>query len=208
MLYWLGRAILFVWGWKYEGERPAAAKYVVIAAPHTTNWDFPFTLAICAVMGIRIRWMGKQSLFAFPFGGIMRALGGIPVNRERSSNVVKSTAADFKNYQELALTVPAEGTRKRAEYWKSGFYHIAREANVPIALGYLDYKRKVGGFGGPLLPTGNIKADMDLIRAFYADKHGKYPENFGPIRLKEEGDETLPVAKAASDADSARQSAN
>ena len=203
MLLWLARAILFVSGWKPEGERPAAAKYVVIAAPHTTNWDFPFTLAICAVMGIKIRWMGKQQLFKFPFGGIMRRLGGIPVNRDRHTNVVQAMAQDFKNYQELALTVPAEGTRGRVEYWKSGFYHIAREANVPIALGYLDYKRKVGGFGGPILPTGDMKADMDVIRAFYADKTGKFPQNFGPIRLKEESE--VAAASPARQAEARRE---
>jgi 1-acyl-sn-glycerol-3-phosphate acyltransferase len=197
MFLWIARAVLFIWGWKPEGERPSLAKYVVIAAPHTTNWDFPFTIAICKVMDIKIRWMGKQSLFAWPFGGFMRRMGGIPVNRERSSNVVKATAEGFKDFQELALLVPAEGTRSRVEYWKSGFYHIAREANVPIVPAYLDYKRKRGGFGEPILPSGNIKQDMDRIRAFYEGRIGKYPENFGPIRLKEETDASAVSPKEA-----------
>jgi 1-acyl-sn-glycerol-3-phosphate acyltransferase len=184
----LARLFLFLMGWKPEGEPPADPKYVLIAAPHTTNWDFPLTIALAAVFGVKIRWMGKHTLFRFPFGGIMRRLGGIPIRRHERGDIVQQMAADFANYQELALTVPAEGTRSRVEYWKSGFYHIANQAQVPIVLGYLDYERKRGGFGKAVMPTGNIQADMDVIRAFYADKIGKFPEKFGPVRLKEEGE--------------------
>jgi 1-acyl-sn-glycerol-3-phosphate acyltransferase len=173
-------------GWKAEGRRPSIPKYVLIAAPHTTNWDFPFTIALGKVFDMNIRWMGKHTLFNFPFGWIMRKLGGIPIRRHERGNIVQAMAEDLKNYDELALTVPAEGTRSRVEYWKSGFYHIAVQAGVPIVPGYLDYKLKRGGFGDPIMPTGDIKADMDKIRAFYADKVGKYPENFGPVRLREE----------------------
>ena len=186
MLKLIGRIFLRLTGWEPEGERPDMPKFVLIAAPHTTNWDFPYTIALAAVFGIKIRWMGKHTLFRFPFGGFMRALGGIPVVREKRTNLTDAMADDFKNYQELALTIPAEGTRSRVEYWKSGFYQVALKANVPIVLGYLDYKRKRGGFGPAILPTGDVKADMDRIRAFYADKVGKYPANFGPVRLRDE----------------------
>ena len=182
----LARFFLFVMGWKPEGDPPADPKYVLIAAPHTTNWDFPFTLALAAVFGVKIRWMGKHTMFRAPFGGIMRRLGGIPIRRHERGDIVQAMADDFRNFEALALTVPAEGTRTRVEYWKSGFYHIAHKAQVPIVLGYLDYKRKRGGFGKSVMPTGDIRADMDVIRAFYADKVGKFPEEFGPVRLKEE----------------------
>ena len=130
--------------------------------------------------------MGKHTLFRGPPGAILRALGGIPIRRERSGNMVDAMAACFEEYAELALIVPAEGTRAYVPHWKSGFYHIAREAGVPIVMGYLDYKRKRGGFGAALYPTGNLRNDMDEIRDFYADKVGRYPEQFGEIRLKEE----------------------
>lgn len=186
MKNWIARTYLRIMGWEADGVRPEAPKFVLIAAPHTTNWDFPFTLAFAQVFGVKIRWMGKHTLFQFPFGWIMKKLGGIPVRRHERGNIVQAMAEDLKQFDELALTVPAEGTRSRVEYWKSGFYHIAVQAGVPIVPGYLDYKRKRGGFGPAIMPTGDMKADMDRIRAFYADKYGKYPENFGPVRLKEE----------------------
>ncbi len=188
MPLWMARLFLRITGWKADGVRPDVPKYVLIAAPHTTNWDFPFTLAFAAVFGIRIRWMGKHTLFRWPFGWFMRAVGGIPIRRERNNDLVRTMADDFGNHEQLALTVPVEGTRSRVEYWKSGFYHIARQAGVPIVPGYLDYARKRGGFGPALMPSGDLKADMDKLRAFYADKIGKFPELFGPVRLREEAD--------------------
>ncbi len=187
MSLFLARLFLRLTGWQPEGERPEPAKFVLIAAPHTTNWDFPFTLAFARVFNLKILWMGKHTLFKGPLGPIMRRLGGLPIQRHLRKNVVEQTADLLRNAaDELVITVPAEGTRSRVEYWKSGFYHIARAADVPIVLGYLDYKRKRGGFGAAIKPTGDLKADMDLSRAFYADKVGKYPENFGPVRLREE----------------------
>jgi 1-acyl-sn-glycerol-3-phosphate acyltransferase len=173
-------------GWEAEGEKPAAAKYVLIAAPHTTNWDLCHLLSLAWFLGVKISWMGKKSLFHGPMGTVMRALGGIPVQRGRSTNLVDQMAEAFAASNSLVLTVPAEGTRSYVPHWKSGFYHIAREAQVPIVLGYLDYARKRGGFGPELIPTGNVREDMDEVRAFYEDVTGKYPEKFGAIRLKEE----------------------
>jgi 1-acyl-sn-glycerol-3-phosphate acyltransferase len=173
-------------GWKAEGERPAASKYVLIAAPHTTNWDLFYFLAIARVMNVRVSWMGKKSLFRGPMGTVMRSLGGIPVRRDRSCNLVDQMAEAFDSSNSLVLTVPAEGTRGYVAHWKSGFYQIALAANVPIVLGYLDYERKRGGLGPELIPTGDIREDMNEIRAFYAKVRGKYPERFGAVRLKEE----------------------
>jgi len=173
-------------GWKVEGKRPAASKYVLIAAPHTSNWDLLYFLAIAWYLEVSVSWMGKHSLFRGPMGSVMRALGGIPVRRNRSSNLVDDLAEVFSSERSLVLTIPAEGTRSYVPHWKSGFYHIANKAEVPIVFGYLDYARKCGGLGPELITTGNVREDMDEVRAFYSDIQGRYPEEFGEILLKEE----------------------
>ncbi len=180
------RLFLRVTGWEVEGGRPIERKFVLIAAPHTSNWDFPYLMAFAAIYDVRISWFGKHNLFRWPFGGLMRRLGGIPVHRHRRNNLVEALAAEFAGREELALVVPAEATRAYTPYWKSGFYHIARTASVPIVMSFLDYERRCGGFGPALLPSSDLRADMDEIRAFYADKIGRHPEQFGEIRLKEE----------------------
>jgi len=180
-------------GWSLEGEAPSEKKLVLIAAPHTSNWDLAYLLALAGRHGIRPRWMGKHTLFRGPMGPAMLALGGIPIRRHVRENVVQQMARAFTESDELCLTIPPEGTRACAPVWKSGFYHIARTARVPIRLGYLDYARKRGGFGPAFHPTGDLKADMDRIRAFYADKVGKYPDCFGEIRLREELDDDEPL---------------
>jgi 1-acyl-sn-glycerol-3-phosphate acyltransferase len=119
-------------------------------------------------------------------GWLMRAAGGIPVVRSRRNNLVDQAADLLREADSLVLVVPAEGTRGYVPHWKSGFYYIARAAEVPIVMGYLDYARKRGGFGPELIPTDDLRADMDEIRAFYADKVGRHPEWTGEIRLKEE----------------------
>ncbi|MBW2316381.1 MAG: lysophospholipid acyltransferase family protein [Deltaproteobacteria bacterium] len=189
----MGRIIaeifLRITGWDAEGERPTSKKFVLIASPHTSNWDLAYLLACTMRYKIRPRWMGKHTLFHGPMGWVMRAVGGIPIRRHLRENVVEQMTRQFEERDELCLTVPPEGTRGLTPFWKSGFYHIARSAQVPIVLGYLDYARKRGGFGPEFEPTGDIKADMDHIRAFYAGKVGKHPENFGEIRLREELEE-------------------
>jgi 1-acyl-sn-glycerol-3-phosphate acyltransferase len=182
----LARAFVARTGWEPEGERPRPRRFVLIAAPHTSNWDLPYLLALAELFDVRVSWLGKSSLFRPPFGPVMRALGGIPVRRDRRSNLVAQVADAFANTADLALVVPAEGTRGRTEYWKSGFYHMARTAKVPIVCGYLDYARKRGGFGPAFEPSGDVARDMDFVRAFYADKVGKFPECFGPVRLRDE----------------------
>jgi 1-acyl-sn-glycerol-3-phosphate acyltransferase len=183
----IANAFLRATGWRPEGARPTARKFVLIAAPHTSNWDLAYLLALAETFDLRVSWLGKHTLFLPPLGFVMRAVGGIPVVRHKRTNLVQQVAELFAERDELALTVPAEGTRSYAEYWKSGFYRIAQAANVPIVFGYLDYARKRGGFGpDPLMPTGDLKRDMDVVRAFYADKVAKFPSQFGPIRLREE----------------------
>jgi 1-acyl-sn-glycerol-3-phosphate acyltransferase len=172
--------------WQPEGARPAARRFVLIAAPHTSNWDLVHLLAFAAVYDVRISWMGRHTLFRGPLGRVLRRLGGIPVDRTHRGNLVRQMAELFEKSERLVLVVPAEGTRAYAPHWRSGFYHIAWSAKVPVVLGFLDYRRKRGGFGPELVLTGDLAQDMDEIRSFYSDKVGKYPECVGPVRLKEE----------------------
>ena len=186
MLKRLANLLLSCKGWRVDPYVPVTSRYVLIAAPHTSNWDLFYLLAMSWVLGLKISWMGKHTLFREPMGWVMRRFGGIPIRRHRSENLVEQMARVFDESQSLVLTVPAEGTRSYVPHWKSGFYHIARRADVPIVPAYLDYAKKRGGLGPEIILTDNIREDMDEIRAFYADAKGKYPECFGEILLKEE----------------------
>lgn len=181
-----GRLWLRVAGWKTVGVMPAAPRAIFIASPHTSNWDLPFALAVAWAMDIRISWAGKSSLFRFPFAGFMRWLGGIPVERSKRDNQVEKIAEAVRNADKMYLVIAPSGTRSKRDHWKSGFYHIAKAANAPILLAFLDYGRKQGGLGPLIDVTDNMTADMDKIRAFYADIRGKRPERETPPRLKEE----------------------
>jgi 1-acyl-sn-glycerol-3-phosphate acyltransferase len=152
---------------------------VLIAAPHTSNWDLPYTLMVAFALRLNVYWMGKQSLFKAPFRGVMLWLGGIPIQRESSNNVVEASITAIQNADgPVQLIVPPEGTRSKARYWKTGFYYIALGANVPIVMAYMDYARKESGLGPVFEPTGNIEADMVTIQAFYAPFKGKNPDQF------------------------------
>ena len=173
-------AFLRLTGWRVEGALPAHAhKSVLIAAPHTSNWDLPYTLMVAFVLHLNIYWMGKASLFRFPFGPVMRWLGGIAVDRSRANNLVAASALALRESGgELQLIVPPEGTRSKVRHWKTGFYHIAREAQVPIVMAYMDYHHKRSGLGPVFQPTGDVEADMQAIKAFYAPFKGKNPSQF------------------------------
>jgi 1-acyl-sn-glycerol-3-phosphate acyltransferase len=181
---WLGLMFLKILGWRVEGEIPPIKKFVMIAAPHTSNWDFPITLAVAFVLKIKIYWMGKTAMFRWPFGASLRWLGGIPIDRGQSHHVVEQSVQAFKNWEKLILVVPPEGTRRKVHYWKTGFYHIARGAGVPIVLGFLDYRRKAGGIGPTFHPTGHMEEDMQQIQAFYATITGKRQSQFGNAVLR------------------------
>jgi len=161
-------------GWKLQGNPPRVAKYVIIAVPHTSNWDFPLALAMAFIYGFDMQWMGKDSLFKGWRGPIMRWMGGIPITRSSSNNVVAQTIEAFKRAESLILAIPPEGTRAKVDTWKTGFYYIALGANVPIALAFLDYEKKTGGFLSEFHPTGNVDVDIAAIRASYAGISGKY----------------------------------
>ncbi len=171
----VGKSWLRAFGWTLDGGPPNVKRAVVVAAPHTSSWDFPFTMAVASALGIRISWMGKHTLFKPPFGSFFRWFGGLPVNRGASHNAVAAAAELIRSNDELFLIVAPEGTRGKTTRWKTGFYYMALEAKVPIVLGYLDYEKKHGGLGELFFPTGDIEADMKQIRAFYANVRGKHP---------------------------------
>ena len=153
-------------------------KYVLIAAPHTSNWDFPITLMVCFALRLRVRWMAKASLFAFPLGPLARWLGGIAIDRSVSSNTVAATIDSFVRTEQLVVIVAPEGTRGKVARWKTGFYHIAHGAQVPIGLAFLDYRRKVGGIGAMFRTTGDLATDMRDIERFYSHVTGKNSDQF------------------------------
>lgn len=173
-------------GWKLVGGLPDLPKYVVCAAPHTTNWDYVSLLLVSMMFGVKLNWMGKHTLFRPPLGWLMRATGGVPVDRRSHGDFVSRMAAEFERHERLILVVPAEGTRKRAEYWKSGFYFIAKQAKVPLVVCALDYGTKELRFSEPFLPGDSVKTDMDRIRAIVRDAVGWHPDRVGPVRLKNE----------------------
>lgn len=186
--YCIGRVWMWVFGWDVIGQVPHGGKFVLVGAPHTSNWDFPFTLATLYIFRLKISWMGKDVLFKKPFGKIMRWLGGIPIDRSSEHGVVDQIVKQFRESQKHVVTIAPSGTRKKKECWKSGFYWIAYTAQVPILCGYLDYRRKKACLGLSFVPTGDIKKDMDRIRRFYVGVRGKNPELATRIRLLDETD--------------------
>jgi 1-acyl-sn-glycerol-3-phosphate acyltransferase len=184
--YLLGRIWMFVFGWKVEGEVPKGSKFIIIGAPHTSNWDLPYGLALLHILRLKFSWIGKDSLFKGPFGLFMKALGGIPIKRSSPQGVVKQIVTQFKTQDKFALVIAPSGTRKKRDCWKSGFYWIANTAQVPIVCGYADYHKKVAGLGLSFMPSGDIKKDMDKVRSFYQDIRGKHPDRESVIQLKDE----------------------
>ncbi len=174
LMRWISLIILKIMGWNIEGRLPDIPRFVLIAAPHTSNWDFPITIFVAFALKAKIYWMGKEAIFRWPFRNFFRWLGGIPIDRSKSNNIVEQMIQKFAGSEKLIITIPPSGTRKKVIKWKTGFYYIAVGANVPIVLGFLDYKRKIGGIGPVFFPTGDIDADMREMRAYYADMKGKY----------------------------------
>ncbi|MCK5862283.1 MAG: lysophospholipid acyltransferase family protein, partial [Candidatus Hydrogenedentes bacterium] len=154
-------------GWKKEGKLPDLPKFVLIAAPHTSNWDLPIMLALGFLFHGSLFWMMKESAFRPPFGYFFKWLGGIPIDRSKTNGVVGQCIDTFSKHEEFILVVPPEGTRKKVRAWKTGFYHVAAGADVPIALGYLDYKRRRGGVNKVFYPTGDYEKDIQEIQSFY-----------------------------------------
>lgn len=185
----IGRTVLRVFGWTLIEGNPNVPKAVFIASPHTSNLDGFFMIATSFAMGVKLSWMGKQSLFKFPLGPILRALGGVSVDRSKSNDTVQQIADTFDARPGMYLAIAPAGTRKKRDYWKSGFYHIAVKANVPLLCGCIDYGRKECGIVGIVYPTGDPVHDMDQIREVYAGRMGKYEALMTRVRLRGEDEE-------------------
>ncbi len=183
----LGKWFLQAFGWKVAGDAPNSKDMVVIAAPHTSNWDFVFLVAAAYSFGISINWLGKNTLFTTPIlGKLLLWLGGISVDRSQATNMVDMLARQIvESSAGTNLVVPPSGTRRYTEYWKSGFYHIARNAQIPLVCGYLDYSKKEAGLGPAFIPK-DMPADMQRLREFYGPITAKFPEKKSRIRLREE----------------------
>ena len=181
----IARFVIWITGWKLSDQTATLPdKAVIIGAPHTSNWDFVYFIAFKWKYGLTVRFMGKKSLFRPPLGWFMRGVGGISIDRTSAHNVVDQMASAFKDNEKLLLVMAPAATRSKRDYWKSGFYHIALAANVPVYLGWLDFQTKTACFGVPISLTGDPVVDMNKIRAHYADKHGKRPEKTSTIRLR------------------------
>lgn len=174
----LSKFVIRVYGWRYEGRLPDIEKYVMIVAPHTSMWDFFWGKLFFIIHGLKTYFLMKKGMFFFPLGFILKAMGALPVHRGGQSYLVGSILKYFRAKDPFILIITPEGTRKKTEKWKAGFYYIAQKAEVPVVLGYLDYKKRVFCIGPVITPTGDIKKDMKEIRPFYKDVKGKYPENF------------------------------
>jgi len=172
----LSRLILKLIGWKLDERVPETQRYVLIAYPHTSNWDFILGMLAKWGMGLPINWVAKHSMFWGPFKPMFIAMGGVPLNREKTTGFIQKNIELFAQREQFILGLMPEGTRSKTDHWKTGFYHIAHGANVPIALAYLDYKNKVIGIGEIIQSSGDIHADFENIKAFYQDKIGYRPE--------------------------------
>jgi 1-acyl-sn-glycerol-3-phosphate acyltransferase len=184
MLTHLCAWILKILGWTIHADYPDAEKYVLIAAPHTSNWDFPLGIVAARAISLDVHWMGKHTLFRWPFGWFFRAIGGTPVHRDQASNMIRQMADLFDCSEQLILALAPEGTRNKTDHWRTGFYHIARAANVPIVMAYLDHGQKQVGIGGTFYPGDDIEAVFDRIRLFYKDRRGKFPDRESPVQVR------------------------
>jgi len=182
MLKSLARALLKLFGWTVIDvpERPVRA--VLVGYPHTSNWDGVIALLTKLALGLDAHWVGKDSLFRWPIGGLFRRLGGIPIDRSARNGFVADMAAQFSTRPEFLLVIAPEGTRSLTQGWKSGFYRIALAAKVPVALAFVDYSRHEAGILTYLTMTGDPAIDVAAIAAHYESRCGKYPELAAPIR--------------------------
>ena len=177
--------ILGIIGWELVEEIPNEKKYVLIGAPHTSNWDWVFALLVMAGVGVKPHWVGKESLFKGIAGPVMRWFGGISVVRGARKNFVGQIIDIYNDSKELVIALAPEGTRKYVDHWKSGFYYIATGAEVPVAMGFVNFVEKKCGIGGYFSPSGNLSDDMKIMQEFYANSAmGRHPEKQALVRFK------------------------
>lgn len=191
-LSWLAKAIrkTVTWyyrqqGWSEVNANPGLRKCVIIAAPHTSNWDFVYFLGAADALDLPLSFMGKKQLFRWPFGAALRELGGIAIDRSTSKNYVQTMVDEFNQRDTFMLTIAPEGTRSKVARWKTGFYHIATQAKVPLVLGLMDYSKKQVGLAGAIWPTGDYEKDMARVLEFYQSTTPKRPRqgsvDFGQV---------------------------
>ncbi len=183
---WLAYRYLRLRGWKFPGSLPSVDKMIVIGAPHTTNWDFVVFLAAKWAHKMNAHFLGKHTLFRWPFGYLFKALGGIPIDRSKSGGVVGQVAAVFEDAKKMTLVMAPEGTRKPVPSWKSGFLKIAEVTSAPVVLAAVDFPRREITIGPAIEYRGDVSAFMDQTREFYSDKVGLHPELQGPVRVRDE----------------------
>lgn len=182
VIAFIGRVIYRLLGWKCVGQTPVYRKYVIIAAPHTSNWDGFFLIGAASMLNLNFSFFGKHSLFKGPLGWFLRSRGGIPLDRSRNQSFVSQAVSWFDRLDTFAIGVAPEGTRRLTSGWRTGFYYIALQARVPIVLGYIDYARKEGGIlPEVLIPTGDIDKDFETLRRLYGPLVARHPERKGPI---------------------------
>lgn len=178
MITAISKYLLGVGGWKFVGDMPQQKKGVIIAAPHTSNWDFIWAKLAFLSLKIPTTILMKKEMFFFPLGNILRGLGVMPVNRSKSSNLVEQLCVEFKKRETLYITLSPEGSRSKREHWKRGFYYIAMGAGVPIYIGIINYQDKTMRIGAEFVPTGDVEADMKIIKNFYRNSKPKFPDRF------------------------------
>ena len=174
----LGRAALRLSGWTIQGGLPELPKYVIIVAPHTSNWDFPVGVAALFALDLDAHWFGKDSLFREPMGTILRMLGGRAVHRETPEGVVAEMAASVRAESQFIIALAPEGTRKKVDHWRSGFYRIAQAADVPIVAVWFDWSRREIGINPPMRVTGDLASDVAALQALFRPAMARNPKSF------------------------------
>ena len=174
----LAQRVMRLFGWDIEGEPPSLPKFVIIVAPHTSNWDFPIGLLAMFTFGLQMNWLGKHSIFFFPVAPILRWLGGEPVDRSAAHGTVGAAIERFQHRTQWVLGISPEGTRRLTDRWKTGFYRIAVGAGVPIVPAWIDYRRRRLGLGAPIWPSRDEAADLAKLGALFNKEMAKYPERY------------------------------
>ncbi|GEJ59085.1 1-acyl-sn-glycerol-3-phosphate acyltransferase [Anaeromyxobacter diazotrophicus] len=184
----LARWVLAAFGWTVDVAWPPVPRCVIVVYPHTSNWDFALGYLAKLATGLPVHWIGKDTLFRWPVAGLLRRMGGIPVNRRERTGLTERLAAELRGRPRMWLALAPEGTRARTDHWKSGFYRLALAAGVPVGLAFIDYRAKVVGLRTYLTLTGDVERDLARVRAVYAGKVGRHPEQAGEIRLLRDRD--------------------
>jgi 1-acyl-sn-glycerol-3-phosphate acyltransferase len=180
--------LLALFGWSVDVKWPPGPRAVIVVYPHTSNWDFIVGIIARHAIGLPVQWVAKDTLFRGPFDKLFRRWGGIPVNRRQSTGFIGQLLEEFRRRDWMWVVFTPEGTRAYRDHWRSGFYHLALKAGVPVGLAYIDYERRQVGLRRYLTLSGDAERDLEAMREAYAGKVAKHPELAGPIRFRAELD--------------------